>query len=116
LIAAEATRLGVMRREHSDEEILDRCLLPLVNEGSRILEEGIAFRPGDIDIVWLYGYGFPPFHGGPMHYADAVGLPSILARMKEFADRDGDPHGYWRPSTLLKKLALEGGSFAAWRG
>ena len=116
LIAAEATRLGVIRREHSDEEILDRCLLPLVNEGSRILEEGIAFRPGDIDIVWLYGYGFPPFRGGPMHYADAMGLPKILARMKEFADRDGDPHGYWSPSALLENLALEGGSFAAWRG
>ena len=116
LIGQEATRLGVTQREHSDEEILDRCLLPLINEGSRILEEGIAFRPGDIDIVWLYGYGFPPFRGGPMHYADAVGLTKILARMQEFADRDGDPHGYWRPSALLEKLAADGGNFASWRG
>ena len=116
LIGQEATRLGVTQREHSDEEILDRCLLPLINEGSRILEEGIAFRPGDIDIVWLYGYGFPPFRGGPMHYADAVGLTKILARMQEFADRDGDPHGYWRPSALLEKLAADDGNFASWRG
>ena len=116
LIAAEAARLGVPQREHSDEEILDRCLLPLVNEGSRILEEGIAFRPGDVDIVWLYGYGFPPFHGGPMHYADTVGLPKILARMKEFADRDGDANGYWKPSALLEKLADVGDNFASWRG
>lgn len=113
LIAAEAARLGVEPREHSDQEILDRCLLPLVNEGARILEEGIAFRPGDIDIVWLYGYGFPPFHGGPMHYADTVGLPKILARMKEFADRDGDEFGYWTPSTLLEKLAAAGDNFAS---
>ncbi|MCJ7556049.1 MAG: 3-hydroxyacyl-CoA dehydrogenase NAD-binding domain-containing protein [Gammaproteobacteria bacterium] len=116
LIAAEAVRLGVAQREHSNEEILDRCLLPLVNEGARILEEGIAFRPGDIDIVWLYGYGFPVFQGGPMHYADAIGLPNILASMKEFAGRDGDPHGYWSPSALLEKLAAEGGSFATWQG
>lgn len=115
LIAAEAKRLGVARREHSDQEILDRCLLPLVNEGARILEEGIAFRPGDIDIVWLYGYGFPPFHGGPMHYADATGLPKILERMKEFAQRDGDEFGYWSPSALLQKLADEGSNFANWK-
>ena len=113
LIAAEAARLGVPQREHSDEEILDRCMLPLVNEGSRILEEGIAFRPGDIDIVWLYGYGFPAFHGGPMHYADTVGLPNVLARMKEFADRDGDAFGYWTPSALLEKLADAGDNFAS---
>ncbi len=113
LIAAEAARLGVAQREHSDEEILDRCLLPLVNEGARILEEGIAFRPGDIDIVWLYGYGFPPFRGGPMHYADTVGLPKILDRMKEFADRDGDAFGYWTPSALLGKLADAGDNFAS---
>ena len=113
LIAAEAARLGVAQRELSDEEILDRCLLPLVNEGARILEEGIAFRPGDIDIVWLYGYGFPPFHGGPMHYADTVGLPKILARMKEFAERDGDAYGYWTPSALLEKLADAGDNFAS---
>jgi len=115
LIAAEAARLGVAQREHSNEEILDRCLLPLVNEGARILEEGIAFRPGDIDIVWLYGYGFPAFQGGPMHYADGIGLPNILASMQEFADRDGDPHGYWSPSALLKKMAAEGGGFATWQ-
>jgi 3-hydroxyacyl-CoA dehydrogenase len=115
LIETEAARLGVVQRAHCDEEILDRCLLPLINEGARILEEGIAFRPGDIDIVWLYGYGFPAFHGGPMHYADAIGLPNILASMKEFADRDGDPHGYWKPSALLQRLAAEGGSFATWR-
>jgi 3-hydroxyacyl-CoA dehydrogenase len=116
ILEQEAQRLGITRRELSDSEILDRCLLPLVNEGARILEEGIASRPGDIDIVWLYGYGFPAFHGGPMHYADARGLATIVERMKEFADRDGDPQGYWTPCALLEKLAQSGDSFAGWKG
>jgi len=115
LARQEARRLGVARREHTDQEILDRCILPLVNEGARILEEGIALRPGDIDIVWLYGYGFPPYRGGPMHYADARGLAQVHARMLELAALDGDPYGYWRPAPLLERLARSGGRFAAWR-
>jgi len=110
-----AGQLGVRQRKHSDEEILDRCLLPLVNEGARILEEGIALRPGDIDIVWLYGYGFPAFRGGPMHYADGRGLTEVCDRMAELAAMDGDPHGYWTPSALLVKLAGEGRGFDSWR-
>jgi len=110
-----AETLGVPQRQHSDEEILDRCLLPLVNEGARILEEGIALRAGDIDIVWLYGYGFPAFRGGPMHYADARGLSAVCDRMAALADMDGNPHGYWTPSSLLLKLAGEGRGFDSWR-
>ena len=74
ILRATAKRLGVAQREHSDQEILERCLYPLINEGIRILEEGIALRAGDIDVVWTAGYGFPRYRGGPMFYADLIGL------------------------------------------
>jgi 3-hydroxyacyl-CoA dehydrogenase len=101
--------LGVTRRSIADDEIVGRCIFALVNEGARILEEGIAQRASDIDVVYLAGYGFPRLRGGPMHYADAVGLASVMQAMNRFAARDhGDP-AFWRPAPLLTRLAAEGG-------
>jgi 3-hydroxyacyl-CoA dehydrogenase len=110
LINTEATRLGIERRDIGPEEIVDRCILGLITEGARILEEGIAQRPSDIDVVWTSGYGFPRHRGGPMHYADTVGLAAIYEKVCEFRDRFGDQ--YWQPPALLEALAGEGGSFA----
>ena len=103
IIEREAAALGVERRELSDDEIVDRLIYALVNEGMRIVEEGIAQRPGDIDVVYIYGYGFPAWRGGPMHYADAVGLKQVLARVTEFGERFGAEA--WAPAPLLEKLA-----------
>ena len=111
LIAAYRKEIGVTPRKISGEEIVDRCIFGLVNEGAKILEEGIALRSSDIDVVYLTGYGFPPFRGGPMFYADTVGLYSVMRRMKQFAaNPHGDP-GFWTPAPLLARLATEGKSF-----
>ena len=107
-IAAEA---GIEQREVDDDEIRDRLVYALVNEGARILEEGYALRSSDIDIIYLYGYGFPPQRGGPMFYADTVGLASVLERVKDFHAAHGH---WWRPAPLLEELAGQGGTFAAW--
>lgn len=109
LIAAASAREGVARRAIEQAEILDRLLLPMVNEGARILEEGIAARPGDIDVVWLHGYGWPAWTGGPMHWAGARGLAGIAARLEQFAAGSGDES--LRPAPLLAKLAAEGRGF-----
>ena len=97
---------GVTRRTFSDREILERCILPMVNEGAKILEEGIAIRASDIDVVWVNGYGFPVYRGGPMRWADDVGLPKIVARLKQLQAEDNSD--FWKPSALLEKLAAEG--------
>jgi 3-hydroxyacyl-CoA dehydrogenase len=115
LIAELADALGVRRRRIDDEEILERCLYPLVNEGLRILEEGIALRASDIDVVWVYGYGFPAWRGGPMHWAEHVGLAHVLARLRHYAGLLGNEHGYWTPAPLLERLVAEGGSLADYR-
>ena len=107
-VAAEA---GIEQREISDQEILDRVVYALVNEGARILEEGFALRASDIDIIYLYGYGFPAFRGGPMFYADTVGLGKVLARVEEFHSQHGH---WWRPASLLKELAENRGTFSEW--
>ena len=86
-------------------------MLALVNEGAKILEEGIAQRASDIDLVYLAGYGFPPFRGGPMFYADTVGLYTVARRMKAFAESRPRRPGFWTPAPLLARLAAEGGSF-----
>ena len=112
LIRQKAAELGISRREISEEEIIDRLFFPLINEGARILEEGIAQRPGDIDIVYLYGYGFPVAKGGPMCYADQVGLKKVVERINEFAQTLGSD--YWQPAPLLVKLANEGKTFSDW--
>ncbi len=100
---------GIETRSVSDDEILERCLYVMVNEGARILEEGIAMRPLDIDIVWIYGYGFPVFEGGPMFWADQIGLDKVLAKIKQFHEDTGSDD--WKPSPLLEKLANEGKGF-----
>jgi 3-hydroxyacyl-CoA dehydrogenase len=113
MIVTTSREQGVTRREIPAEEIVDRCVLALVNEGAKILEEGIALRASDIDIVYLTGYGFPPARGGPMHYADTVGLYNVVRTMKRLAD---NPHGNrsaWEPAKLLTKLAAAGRTFAS---
>ena len=112
LIQSEAARLGIRQRLVSGEEILTRCIYPLINEGARILDEGIAQRASDIDIVWINGYGFPPYRGGPMHYADHVGPGKIYQQICRYRDTLGNEFGYWEPAPLLEKLAREGGRFA----
>ncbi len=99
---------GANPRTISDEEILERTLYPMVNEGAKILEEKKAIRASDIDVVWLNGYGWPIYRGGPMHWADHVGLPKILAKLKEFQKTMGDQ---WAPSPLLERLVAEGKGF-----
>lgn len=112
LIRKQAEDLGVEQREISEEEILQRCFYPLINEGALILEEGIAQRPSDIDVVYVYGYAFPAAKGGPMFYADQVGLKNVYDKICEFRDRYGED--YWKPAPLLKELAEKGSSFAEW--
>jgi 3-hydroxyacyl-CoA dehydrogenase len=98
--------IGVKPRPISDEEILQRCLYALANEGARILEEGIALRASDIDMVYLTGYGFPPYRGGPMFYADSVGLAKVLDAMRGF--QKGYQGAQWKPAPLLVRLAEAG--------
>ncbi|MGB5470108.1 MAG: 3-hydroxyacyl-CoA dehydrogenase family protein, partial [Woeseiaceae bacterium] len=105
IIEREAAAFGIERRAIPDDEIVDRLVYGLVNEGMRIIEEGIAQRPGDIDIVYVYGYGFPVSRGGPMHYAEAVGIKRVYERICEFQDRFGAEA--WAPAPLLVQLATE---------
>ena len=107
-VAADA---GIEQREISESEILDRVVYALVNEGARILEEGYALRSSDIDIIYLYGYGFPAQRGGPMFYADSVGLSNVLERIEGFHEQHGH---WWRPAPLLKALAGQGSTFGKW--
>ena len=100
IIEREAASAGVQRRQIDAQEIVDRLIFALVNEGMRVLEEGIAQRSGDIDVVYVYGYGFPAWRGGPMHYAEAVGHDKVLARIQEFKDRFGAEN--WTPAALLQ--------------
>lgn len=112
-MAAEyAAKAGIERREASEEEIVERCVYALVNEGAQLLEEGFALRSVDIDIVYLNGYGFPAWRGGPMKYADLTGLDKVCAKIREFGDRFGHP--FWKPAPLLEKLAAEGATFSAY--
>lgn len=108
LVLAVSAELGIERREISDQEILERCIYPMINEGAKILEEGVAIRPGDIDIVWINGYGFPAYRGGPMCYGDIVGLPAVLEAMRGYESTHGD---VWKPAPLLQRLAAEGKGF-----
>ncbi len=96
-------------RKISDEEILERCIYPMINEGAKILEEGKAIRASDIDVVWVNGYGWPVYRGGPMHYGDQIGVANVLAKMQEFQGKMGDD---FKPSALLERLAAEGRKFS----
>jgi 3-hydroxyacyl-CoA dehydrogenase len=109
IIQKYRSEIGVKPRQISDEEIVERCIYALVNEGAHILEEGIALRASDIDMVYLTGYGFPPYRGGPMFHADTVGLDKVLASIEKF--RKGYKGEQWKPAPLLAKLAKEGGKF-----
>jgi 3-hydroxyacyl-CoA dehydrogenase len=108
IIVDFAARKGINRRTIPDEEILERCTYPMINEGAKILEEGKAQRASDIDIVWVNGYGWPVYRGGPMFYGDTVGLDKVLAAMKGFQATMGDA---FRPAALLEKLVAEGRGF-----
>ena len=109
LLKEWTTAAGISQRPISDQEIVDRCIYALVNEGARILEEGYALRAVDIDIIYLNGYGFPAYRGGPMWYADTVGLKTVYERILEFQRHHGE---WWEPAPLLKKLAEQGKGFA----
>jgi 3-hydroxyacyl-CoA dehydrogenase len=113
LVRQEAEKLGIEQREIDDEEIVSRCVYPMINIGARILEEGIAIRASDIDVVWVFGYGFPPYRGGPMFYADTVGVKAVYDKICEYRERLGDEFGYWEPAPLLEQLAERGGAFNA---
>jgi len=109
-IAGEVAReAGIKRRKIPPSEILERCIYSMVNEGAKLLEEGIALRAVDVDIVYLNGYGFPAWRGGPMFYADTVGLKKVLARIEEFAKVHGS--ALWEPAPLLRQLAGAGTKF-----
>ena len=111
-----ASELGVSRRSGiSNEEIVERLLYPMVNEGMRILDEGIAHRASDLDIVWTAGYGFPDHRGGPMFMADGIGLRHITKRLQAYRSKNGDRHGYWAVSPLLARHASDGRRVTAWR-
>ncbi|MBT4906134.1 MAG: 3-hydroxyacyl-CoA dehydrogenase [Rhodospirillaceae bacterium] len=111
LISMRSEEMGITRRNISEEEIRQRCIYQLINEGAKILEEGMAIRASDVDVVWLHGYGFPRWRGGPMFYADMVGLPEIVATMDRFHGEWGDK---WEPAALLRELADAGSSFKEW--
>jgi len=108
LIVKASKEAGIERRQITDQEILERCMYALVNEGAEILEEGIALRASDIDIVYIYGYGFPRYRGGPMFYADTVGLAKVYESVQRFHAAHGQS---WTPAPLLERLARAGGKF-----
>jgi len=116
LIAAESKRLGIKRRRIKDEEIVERCIYALINEGARIIEDGIAQRSSDIDLVYLNGYGFPAYRGGPMFFADQTGLHDVVRTLKSIAAQPGSDLGVWTPAPLLARLAHQGQTFSAFKG
>jgi 3-hydroxyacyl-CoA dehydrogenase len=99
---------GTNPRQITDEEILERTLYPMINEGAKLLEEGKAIRPSDIDVVWVNGYGWPVYRGGPMFYADLIGPEKVLAKMQEFQGQMGE---VFKPAPLLEKLVADGKKF-----
>jgi 3-hydroxyacyl-CoA dehydrogenase len=111
VVVAASQKLGRTRRNFMPDEIVERLIFPMINEGARILEEGIAARASDIDVIWVRGYGFPVWRGGPMFYADSVGLANIRGRLKTFAQESGDET--LNPAPLIEKLAATGKGFAS---
>jgi 3-hydroxyacyl-CoA dehydrogenase len=112
MLAKHRAELGIAPRKIGDDEIVHRLVYSLVNEGARIVEEGIALRASDIDMVYLTGYGFPLWRGGPMNYADTVGLWNVVQAMKKFGKNPADDQAFWQPAPLLARLAAEGKSFS----
>jgi 3-hydroxyacyl-CoA dehydrogenase len=113
MIIEFSKKQGYARREVSDEEILERAIYPIINEGAKILEEKIAVRPSDLDVIWVNGYGWPVYRGGPMFYADLVGLAHILDTLKKYQAEHGDD---FKPAPLLEKLVQEGRNFNSLTG
>ena len=109
IIAEQSGKLGIERHPIAEDEIIERLVYPMINEGARILDEGIAERPGDIDAIWLHGYNWPAYRGGPMFYADLVGLRKIRDRLVDFAEQTGDET--LLPAPLLERLAAQGQHF-----
>jgi len=107
-----ALRLNIPQRAHSAAEIVERCVYPLINEGIRILDEGVASRAGDVDVVWCAGYGFPRYRGGPLFHADAIGLKTVYDGILKYRDQFGPMH--WQPAPLLARLVAEGRSLSDW--
>ncbi len=107
IVVEEAKRQGITRRAISDAEIVERCVLPLINEAANILDEGIAMRSSDIDLVWIYGYGFPAWRGGPLHYANTLSTSAVLEKVQSYQRDDR----YWQPAALLQRMAMSGQSF-----
>ena len=110
MIIETSKEIGFERRKFLDDEILERYLYSIINAGAHVLEEGLALRSSDIDVIWHYGYGFPRYHGGPMFYADLIGLNKIYEKVSQYYDEYGD---WLRPSKLLKSLADTGKSFGS---
>src|SRR5690606_14329248 len=108
LIRSRAREAGIAQRTFTDDAIVERAIYALINEGARVLDEGLALRASDIDTIYVNGYGFPAWRGGPMFFADRVGLDRILARVEEFHREHGDR---WKPAPLLERLARSGGTF-----
>ena len=111
MIAEHRKTLGITPRKISDEEVVQRLVFAMVNEAAHILEEGIANKASDIDMVYLTGYGFPIYRGGPMMYADQVGLFNVAEAMKRFARNPHDDAAFWQPAPLLARLVAEGKTF-----
>jgi 3-hydroxyacyl-CoA dehydrogenase len=111
IILEASLREGIQRRQISDQEIFERLTYVMINEGAKILEEGIAIRPSDIDVIWVTGYGWPAYRGGPMFYADTVGITRIRDRLRELAAQHGPA---FTPAALLDRMADEGLRFADW--
>jgi 3-hydroxyacyl-CoA dehydrogenase len=109
LVLEHSAGKGITRRQVSDQEILERCIYPMINEGAKILEEGKAIRASDIDMVWITGYGWPVYRGGPMFYGETVGLDKVLAKMEEWTAAIGPE---FTPSALLRERAAAGKGFA----
>ena len=112
MIQAFAERQGIVRREITDQEILERCLYPMINEGAKILDEGIAIRGSDVDVVWINGYGWPMYTGGPMFWADTIGLQEVAERIQHYASTLGGDH--WEISSLIQNQVSDGGSLSTY--
>jgi 3-hydroxyacyl-CoA dehydrogenase len=113
MIKEESVKAGIAQRDVSDEEIVQMAIFAAINEGARVLEEGIAYRPCDIDMIWINGYGFPSYRGGPMHYADQIGVDKVHAAVEKYRQQYGDAN--WKYSRLLENIAKAGGKFADWK-
>jgi 3-hydroxyacyl-CoA dehydrogenase len=108
LIAEFSQKQGIARRTITDEEILQRCIYAIINEGSKILDDGIVSKASDLDVIWVNGYGWPRYLGGPMFYADTIGLENVLGVLNKFHAQFGDQ---WKPAPLIVKLAASGQGF-----